>query len=652
MKQLSISILLALWSLYGFGQSYQLASPDNELEVRLQTEGTLSYSVYLKGEQIIAPSEIYLTLSGDETIGRNTKVTKALKKTVSETIRPVVPRKFEVLKDEYNELELVFKGRHSLVVRAYDEGVACRWVSARKGTYKVLNEKVAVTFTDDHAIWFPEEQQVYSHQEREYIHTKLSEIDPDRFCSTGTLVDLDGGVKVFISESDLVEYPGMFLQGSVTHTYGLEGKFAGYPLDVQERGDRDAKVMKHADYLAKVEGPRAFPWRAFIVSEEDKELLESELIYKLATPLQLEDVSWIKPGKVAWDWWNANNIFGVDFEAGVNTNTYKYFIDFASEYGLEYIILDEGWYHLKDVLAVKDEINIPELVAYGKEKNVGLILWVTWKALDEKLDEALQQFSDWGIKGIKVDFMQRDDQWMVNYYHRVAKKAAAKKLLVNYHGAYKPTGMRRAYPNVITREGLLGMEQTKWSDKANPDFDLLLPFIRMVSGPMDYTPGAMKNATKRNFRPVFTEPMSAGTRCHQLAMYVVFESPLQMLSDNPSNYYRELECMTFLSKVPSVWKDTKVLQAKVGEYVAMARQSSDDWYIGAMTNWEEREMKLNLDFLGEGVYELQIWQDGINANRHAADYKVTSQKVNKDNVLSLRLAKGGGWVAIARRIDE
>ena len=383
-----------------------------------------------------------------------------------------------------------------------------------------------------------------------------------------------------------------------------------------------------------------------IITEKDEDLVKSELIYKLAPENVLQETDWIKPGKVAWDWWNANNIYGVDFEAGVNNNTYKYYIDFASKYGLEYIILDEGWYVLDNIMQLEKDIDVQELVDYGKEKNVEIILWVVWKALDDKLTEALDQFEKWGIKGIKIDFMQRDDQWMVNFYEKIASECAKRKLLVDYHGAYKPSGLNRKYPNVISYEGLKGMENCKWSAQPDPELNVTLPFIRMVAGAMDYTPGAMINATKENFSIVFTEPMSPGTRCHQLGMYVVFESPLQMLSDNPSNYYREPECMEFLEAVPSVWDDTKVLKGKVADYIAIARRSGDSWYVGAMTDWDARTLELDLNFLPEGNYKMKIWKDGINADKHAADFAMEEMVVTSTSTVKAKMASGGGWVAI------
>lgn len=629
--------------------NYRVESPSKKIEVKVNVDKEISYQVLLNGTEIIADSEISLSIDSGQVFGEKARVKKSKITSVDKNIEAIIPRKFSSIKDNYNELKLDFKGNYSLVIRAYDDGLAYRWVSNLKGSYNIKSELSTFNFTGDHKIWFPEERSVYTHQERQYLPLKLSDISSERFCSTGTLVVLEDNKKVYISESDLISYPGMFLKGSKETPYGLVGKYAGYPLEVAPKGDRDVRVVKHADFLAKVEGARSFPWRVMLIAEDDADLILSELIYKLATPLQLKDTDWIKPGKVAWDWWNANNIYGVDFVAGVNTETYKYYIDFAAEFGLEYINLDEGWYPPGEILKEVSNIDIKALVEYAKLKDVGVILWVTWKDLEENMDKALQKFENWGIKGIKVDFMQRDDQWMVEYYHRLAKKAADKHLLVSYHGAYKPTGMRRAYPNVITREAVMGLEQSKWGKSANPENDLLLPFIRMVSGPMDYTPGAMKNAIRSHFKPIGREAMSSGTRCHQLAMYVIFESPLQMLADNPSNYYKEPECMQFLKRVPTVWDDTKVLQAELGEYLALARRSGDEWYIGAMTNWKRREMTLNFDFLPDGDYQIQIWQDGVNAHRYGADYKMYSRDITKGETVKIKLAPGGGWSAIIQK---
>ena len=644
-------ILLLVTVLFFSGLSakdYQLTSPSGKLSVTISINEVATYSVTLNGTAIVAPSEIAMELTDGSVWGNNEKVKKAKTTSVSQELHPVVQRKNEAIIDEYNQLTLSFKD-HSLEFKAYDEGVAYRWVSDLKGDYKVKNEVITFAFPADRNIWFPEEESMMTHQEREYLREKLSNVGSDRFCSTGMLVDGGGGVKVYISESGLMDYAGMYLRGCDNDPFALVGKFAPVVLKEQAMNDRDVKPVETADYIAQCSGPRVFPWRVMLITENDAGLVQSNLIYKLAPGQKIENTDWIKPGKVAWDWWNANNIYGVDFESGVNNATYKYYIDFASKYGLDYIILDEGWYHLGDVLDVVDEINIQELVDYGKQKNVDIILWVVWKSLDDKLTEALDQFQKWGVKGIKVDFMQRDDQWMVNFYERCALECAKRELLVDYHGAYKPSGLDRAYPNVISFEGVKGLENAKWSNLPDPEHDLTLPFIRMVAGPMDFTPGSMINKTKTNFNPVFTEPMSQGTRCHQLGMYVVFESPLQMLADNPSNYYREPGCMEFLSVVPTVWDDTKVLDAKVSDYIAVARRSGNTWYMGAMTDWDPRSLDLELDFLGEGTYTMKIWKDGVNAAKHAADFAQETLDVTANSTVKVNMAPGGGWVAVITR---
>ena len=478
----------------------------------------------------------------------------------------------------------------------------------------------------------------------------MSQVTSKRFSLIPVLVELDNNVKALITEADLEDYCGMYISGTDKNPNSLVGIFPAYPAKDTVLNDRDVYVAKRADYLAKTSGSRVFPWRVMIVSEKDGDLIESTMIYKLAKPADPKmDFSWVKPGKVAWDWWNANNIYGVDFKSGINTDTYKYYIDFASKYGIEYVILDEGWYKNGDLLTDNPDMNIKEIIDYGKKKNVGIILWAIWKTLEDQWDQAFDKFNKLGAVGIKVDFMQRDDQPIVDYYYRVAKEAAKRKLLVDFHGAYKPTGLYRTYPNVISNEGVKGLEHDKWSENADPLTALTYPFVRMVAGPMDYTPGAMHNAAKGAFRAIFTTPMSQGTRCQQLAMYVNFESPLQMLADNPSNYYKEPECMEFLSQVPAVWDDTKVLDAKVSEYVLTARRSGDKWFVGAMTNWTPRDLTVDFSFLPEGEYKIDIWQDGINADKYGSDYKKISQTVNKNTKLKIHLAPGGGWVAIVSK---
>ncbi len=382
-----------------------------------------------------------------------------------------------------------------------------------------------------------------------------------------------------------------------------------------------------------------------IITEEAGKLIESDMVFRLASPNRIDDPSWIKPGMIAWDWWNDLNVYDVDFKSGVNTETYKYFIDFAAANGIEYVILDEGWYKLGNLMDINPDIDMTELSGYAEKKGVGLILWVIWKTLDDQLDEALDQFEKWGIKGIKVDFMQRDDQWMVNYYYKIAREAAERYLLVDFHGAYKPAGLRRTYPNVMTREGVMGLEWCKWSDAVGPEHDVTIPFIRMVAGPMDYTPGAMDNAGKANFNSRFSRPMSQGTRVHQMAMYVVYESPLQMMADNPSNYMNNQACTNFITEVPVVWDECHVLHGSVGDYVVIARKKDDSWYVGGLNDWTARELSLDISFLGEGEFSIEVFKDGVNADRNATDYIYEKFKVNSDDIININMAPGGGWVA-------
>ena len=573
------------------------------------------------------------------------QVKKSTQRSVNQIVKPVVPEKAAQITDNFNELSLRFKNKLSLTFRAYNQGIAYRWESALPDSITVISEKVDAGFSSEDMCWYPLEKSFYSHNERLYKNFRVNQISKDNLASLPALVN-HSGTNILISEADLFDYPGMWITG--TGNNQLAAVFPHHAATEKVQGDRDVLVTSTDNYLAKTAGTRTFPWRVFMIARTDGELLNNQLVYLLSRETTA-DYSWVKPGKIAWDWWNALNIDGVDFKSGVNTATYKYYIDFAAHYGLQYIILDEGWSPTMDITRSIDAVNMPELSAYAKEKNVGIILWVVWATLDRQMEKAMDIYAGWGVKGIKVDFMQRDDQKMVNFYERTAREAAKRHLLVDFHGAYKPTGMERLYPNVITREGVYGLEQSKWDSTKNigPEHNVTLPFIRNAVGPMDYTPGAMINAQKESWRPIFERPMSLGTRCHQLAMYVVFTSPLQMLSDAPSNYYREPVCMEFLKQVPAVWTETKVLNAKTGDYVVIARKAANgDWYIGAMTDWTPRDLTLDLSFLGKGNFTMDLWQDGINADRNANDFAKKTIQVPVDLKQTIHLAPGGGWVAI------
>lgn len=643
---LALLLLVAVQDAAAIGAEWTLKSPGDRLEVKVQQQDGIQYSVLLRGKEVIAPSRVDLKVAGHGWLAEQAGEVTAAERSEAETIDFVVPRKYRQLKTKYNELELKFADGAALVFRAYDEGVAYRWKTKFDGEITVEDELAQFIFPGQPNSWFPEEESINTHQERVYKYLSLAEIGPERFCSTGVLMDLKDGNKVYISESDLRSYPGMFLRGVGEGKVGLVGKYAPFALETTAKNDRDVPVTKAAEFLAKTDGTRAFPWRVILVTEKDTELVESEIIFNLASPLELKDTAWIKPGKVTWDWWNDINVTGVDFRAGVNTETYKYYIDFAADHNIEYLLIDEGWCaDSSDVMSESPNVNLKEIVDYGHKKGVKVLLWVIWNALDKKLDEALTKFEKLGVAGIKVDFMQRDDQWMVDYYERIARAAAKHHLLVDFHGAYKPTGERRAFPNVMTREGVTGLEQYKWGDQnANPEQELVLPFTRMVAGPMDYTPGALTNANRASWRWNVGHPMSLGTRCHQLAMFVVYESPLQMLADSPTRYRQEVDTMKFLSAVPAVWDDTVALDAKVGDYLVLARRSGDEWYIGAMTDWDPRELEIKLDFLPDGTYELQSWSDGVNADRNGMDFRLRTEQVSSNDTLKLKLAPAGGWV--------
>jgi alpha-glucosidase len=628
-------------------ESYEVHSPDRGIRLKVTVDVGINYSVFFQSLEILKPSPISMVLKDGGVLGKDPILERVEKRSVDEEIHPVVREKRSVIRDHFNEMTLNFKNNFSLIFRAYDDGVAYRFKTSIEGNIDVLDEEVLYNFGADHHIYFPAEDSFFTHQERLYEYVPLAQISKYKMCYPPALIDIEGGPKVAITESDLEDYAGLYLKGQGAPS--LIGVFPKVALEERQTRDRDVRIVKRGDSISRTKGRRTFPWRVLIVAEQDRDLPKSELVYKLAKPLQLEDTSWIRPGKVAWDWWNANNVYGVDFKAGVNTDTYRYYIDFASEHGIEYVILDEGWYVLGNLLDINPEVDIEEILRHAREKNVGIILWVVWKTLEDQLQEALDQFEKWGVKGIKVDFMQRDDQWMVNYYHKIAREAAKRHLLVDFHGAYKPTGLRRAYPNVLTREGVLGLEHDKWSANVTPEHDLTLPFTRMLAGPMDYTPGAMINAQEKNFRAIFSRPMSQGTRCHQLAMYVVYESPLQMLADSPSHYSREAECLEFLSRVPTVWDETHVLDARVADYILVARKSGEEWYLGAMTDWDERELSAKLDFLGEGEYEAVVYKDGLNARRYGNDYKKEVIGVTNKSTVAIHLAPGGGWVAWIHR---
>lgn len=651
--------ILLLWGSVSLvaQKSYRLSSPNQQLQTEVVIGDQIEFSLSCEGKEVLAPSTVAMTLHDGVTLGASPKVSKVIKTSADKEIASPLYKK-TVVKDVYNEMRIDFKGDFALVFRLYDEGLAYRFVTKKKGELIVEHETACYNFSSDRKTFAPYvnskkatfEEQFSNSFEQQYVNDPITQLDNKRLMILPFLVELDGGMKLCITEADLEDYPGMFLNNS-TDKPTLKAVHAPYPK-VKEQGGHNRLQMlvkERESYIAKTKGSRSFPWRVFVVSKEDKELADCDMVYRLASPSRVEDVSWIKPGKVAWDWWNDWNLYGVDFRAGINNDTYKYYIDFASAHGIEYVILDEGWaVNLEaDLMKVIPEIDLQELVDYGKSKQVGIILWAGYYAFDRDMERVVDYFSKMGVKGFKVDFMDRDDQEIIDFLYRSAKICAEHKMLVDFHGICKPTGLQRTYPNVLNYEGVHGLEQMKWSP-ASMDmmtYDVSIPFIRMVAGPMDYTQGAMHNAAKGNYAPFNSEPMSQGTRCHQLATYVIFESPFNMLCDSPSNYEREEECTGFIARIPTVWDETVALDGKVGDYVSIARRHGKDWYVGALTNWTPRDMTLDLSFLGEGNYKIELFKDGINADRAGRDYKKEILSVPADRKLSVHLAPGGGCAA-------
>ncbi len=622
-------------------------SPDGRILLQVNTEDHISWTVSLDKSIVIDKAIISMTMDKERILGAKPVVRKVKVAAREELFEPQIAHRDARIESKFNEMILDFKGAYQLVFRVYNDGVAYRFNDLSKKTQEVYKEELTLEFPQGSSTFFPKEESMYSHNERIYLYQPLADLQRNDFCSLPVMFE-DKTAKVLFTEASLHDYPGMFLRHEANGI--LKADFPKYVLKAVDNEknspDRNQILEEEADYIAKVSGSRAYPWRVFMIADNDKVFLESNLVTQLSGRSKIKDASWIKPGKVAWDWYNANNIYGVDFEAGLNTATYKYYIDFAADNGIEYVILDEGWTKsTTEILEANPDIDIKELIAYGKEKGVEIILWVLWKPLDENTDEILELYAAWGVKGIKVDFMQRNDQYMVSSYERIASTAAGLQLLVDYHGAFKPAGIEKVWPNVINYEGVKGNENNKWSADISPEHNVTIPFIRMAAGPMDFTPGAMDNAHARNYAVSFTRPMALGTRCHQLAMYVVYEAPLQMLCESPTRYKKEQESVDFMTSIPTTWDETEVLEAKVADYVLVARRHGKNWYLGGMTDDSPRDFELKLDFLSAGTYTMEIMKDGVNAMHHAQDYKKEVIEVNQNTIIPIHMVSGGGWAA-------
>ena len=644
-RHLSLLMILCWGILLHAQTESELSSPNGEIKVTLNITDKIYYSIAYDGDVLLKDNSLQLALK-DEVLGQNPRLRRRKYVSVDEQLTPVMPLKFSTVTNQYNQLTLTFKN-YSVEFRAYDDGVAYRFVTSRKGEVEVLGEEFAVNFPDDYLLHLQQPGGFKTSYEEPYTHVSSNEWKPsDKMSVLPVLIDTRKQYKILISESDLTDYPCMFLKG--TGDNGIVSTFPKAPLAFGEDGDRSLKITQEADYIAKTSGARNYPWRYFVLTKDDRQLLENTMTYKLAGKNQLQDVSWIKPGQVRWEWWNDASPYGpdVNFVSGYNLETYKYYIDFASKFGIPYIIMDEGWAKsTRDPYTPNPKVDLHELIRYGKEKNVGIVLWLTWLTVENNFD-LFKTFNEWGIKGVKIDFMDRSDQWMVNYYERVAKEAAKHHLFVDFHGSFKPAGLEYKYPNILSYEGVRGMEQM---GGCYPDNSIYLPFMRNAVGPMDYTPGAMISMQPNVYRAERPNSASIGTRAYQLALFVIFESGLQMLADNPTLYYRNEDCTRFITSVPVTWDETVALEAKAGEYAIIAKRKGDKWFIGGMTNngQTEREFAVKLDFLKKDrAYQMTSFEDGINAGRQAMDYRCKSSQVKNGDVLTVKMVRNGGFAAV------
>lgn len=645
-----LTLVLLSYSSFGKDRAFVLKSPDSSIVLEVNvTEKQLTWSIYKHQELLLSPSSIDLVVNGKH-LGRQAKLQNAKIEKIQESIDVEVPTKTRQINDQYELLTLYFD-QYRVQFRAYNDGVAYRFLTDFASPISVDSEPIDFRFPSNYRVFWSKEEnkQFLSHFESLYTDSMINDFSSDQHAALPLLLQSPRGTNMLLSETDLRDYPNLFLFASGQPI--LTSRHPKYITKSDRKGDRGFMIKEEANYIAETSGNRSFPWRTVAIASADKDLLSSTLNYKLAAASALKNTKWIKPGKVAWDWWNANNVFGVDFKAGINTETYKYYIDFASQLGLEYIMLDEGWTRTTtDLKHANEAIDIQEIIRYGESKNVGVWLWCLWEPLDLDLEGILDQYARWGAKGIKVDFMARADQYMVNYYERVAKACADRQLMVNFHGAFKPVGLHRTYPNVMNYEGVRGLENNKWENTITPKHNLTLPFTRMVAGPMDYTPGAMKNVTAANFHPAYDAPMSMGTRTHQAAMYVLYESPLQMLADSPSAYLQDPIYTNFIAQIPTVWEETIPLEGKIGEYIAIARRYQNKWYVSAMSDWKGKKMTLNLPFRSATSVEVQVLCDGVNSDRHPADYKIETQSWDGVSPLDITIMPGGGWVGIFEEI--
>ena len=643
-------VILVSWQTKA--RNYELKSPDRQITVLVEAGRTLSYSVKYKGASLILPSQISLSIKPDLIVGQEVVVTDSLTKFVNNKIFPVVREKRAEIPDIYNELILRFNNHFELHFRVFNDGVAYRFASTLPGEMTVIDEQATFNFQPGTIVYYP---QVTKRPDADIFHTSFEEpyskgvldsLPGSMFAFSPVLLQPPGLPKVLLTESDIKDYPGMFLSKGTGS--GLKGVFAPYPLkEIVTGGEfKQKQVVERASFIAKSEGRRTFPWRIIAIAPVDADLLTNDIVYRLAPDPVFTDFSWIKPGKSTEEWITGLNLYGVDFQSGLNTETYKYYIDFAARFGFQYVMLDAGWSDVNDLFRITPGMDMEKITGYAKQKGIGLILWTQALTIEKQMELAFRQFKNWDIKIVMTDFIDRDDQLAINFMHRFAGECARNKFMCMIHGAPKPAGFSRTYPNMLVREGVLGSEYNAWSSKANPEHDMMLPFIRMVSGPMDYEPGILQNVSRaQTVKMGFEKVIAQGTRIHQIAMFVVYESPLQLFSGNLSDAIREPELMKFLGKIPTVWDETIILDARLGKYVLEARRNGKDCYLAAMNDWEPVSFKVPLGFLKGGDFQIESASDGINAARNPEDYKLSNLVVTSSDTVTVDLAPGGGFVA-------
>ena len=635
-----------------------VSSPDKRIEVNIQLSNKIDYSVKFEGKYILEPSAINLLLANKKDLTGDLQIRRSFLHVVNEVIISPVPEKRKEIPDHYTELRIDFKLPYSLLFRVYNDGVAYRWATSFKDSITVINEQAEFVFPAGKKVRLPllspreGSDRYHTSFEELYQLKAIDSLTDSAMAYNPVLTGTGNEVKLGITESDLVDYPGMFISG--TGGRSLKGVFAPYPLEEKLTSGLYSQylVTKRAGYIARTRGVRVFPWRVLILARNDKDLPGNDLVYRLGSPTSLKDLTWIHPGKCTDEWIIGINLFNIPFKSGVNTATYKYYIDFARKFGLDRIMMDAGWSNNNDLFDINPDINMDTLSAYARNRGVKISMWTLAATLDRQLDSALKQFNKWGVDFIMTDFMDRDDQLMVNFYHRIAKACADHHIMIMYHGAFAPKGFNRTWPNAITREGVLGSEYNIWSDKPTPDYDVTLPFTRMLAGSLDYEPGILDNATREQFRAINQKVMSQGTRCHQMAMFIVYDSPLQVFSGNPSQGLMEPEFMQLLGSFPTTWDETNILEGSIGEFIVTARKNGKDWYIGGMTNWTPREIELATDRIEPGTYNAVLCRDGINADKYPSDYTIENFEWQKGQPLKVFMAPGGGFVLKLTRIDK